>query len=114
MRYTLLAIAIGIVVLWALTMVSIAVRRKVLLPRREARRQRARDRATWRCQDIRKDGKTQLIVRKIANDGNWSEVMDQEFVGQIDQDRADYEVQLDGLWAKALARVYQLNTGPLM
>lgn len=113
MKYTLLAVVLIVAVLAFVIFLGLAFRQR-LAAQRELRRQRARQRATWQDTVSSKDGRTQVLVQKIARDGSWSEVLDQVFVGQVNEDREDYEVQLDELWTKAKNRVYQLNTGPLM
>lgn len=113
MRYTLLGVVIVLAVCAFVFYAAAAVRRSVKA-RQVERRDRARRRATWEDVVVSKDGKTQVLVQRVARDGNWSEVIDQQFVGLIHDDREDFDAQLDAMWTQAKKRVYQLNTGPLM
>jgi heme exporter protein D len=113
MRYVGLVVGLGLLVLVALIVLGVLIQQRVLKPRREARWEAAKGRATW--QDIRvdKDGKTTILVQRIAVDGNRREVLDEQFIGLLYHDDPAYTVRLDKMWAEALQRVYQLNTGPL-
>jgi hypothetical protein len=113
MKYTLLAVVIVLAVGAFLFYVGLAVRRRVLEAQKQ-RRQRARAMATWSQDFYTEGGNTMVVVRKIAKDGSWSEVMDQQFVGMVAQARPDHDEVFDTMQAQALKRVYQLNTGPLM
>lgn len=113
MKYSVLLIVLVLAGALVLGLAIGMFERKVLKPRREARWEAAKARATW--QDIRtdKDGTTWIAVQKIAVDGNRREVLEQQIIGKVDHDDPEYTVRLDKMWAEALQRVYQLNTGPL-
>jgi hypothetical protein len=110
------AVLLPLLILAAAFVVGIAwglFHRKVLVPRKIARWEAAKARATW--QDIRtdRDGRTTISVQKIAVDGNRREVLQEQLIGTLNHDDPHYTVRLDKMWAEALQRVYQLNTGPL-
>lgn len=113
MRYVPLVVGLGLLALVALAVLGVLIQQRVLKPRREARWEAAKARATW--QDIRtdKDGRTTISVQKIAVDGNRREVLQEQLIGSLNHDDPHYTVRLDKMWAEALQRVYQLNTGPL-
>lgn len=113
MKYTLLGFVV-LIALGVLVFYVAAAARRGMIARRNDRREAARRRATWTDTVTMKDGRTQILVQKIARDGNWSEVMDQQFVGQILDDHPDYDEELHKMWREAMGRVYLLNTGPLM
>lgn len=113
MKYALLTIVLVLAVGAALFYAGMALRRRVLEARRQ-RRQRARSIATWSEDFYTENGNTKVVVQKVAKDGSWSEVLDQQFVGMVAQDRPDHDELLDAMRSQALKRVYQLNTGPLM
>lgn len=115
MKYVgLVLLLVGVAVLVLFTVVLL-VRSKVVLPRRAVRREAAIRRATWQVKDPYTEGEsTMVVIQKLAADGNWSAVLDQQFIGKVALDRDDYPEVLDRFWAEALRRTYQLNTGPLM
>lgn len=113
MRYALLTVVI-VVAVTALLVAAVALVGRRVKALRVARRQRARELATWQDTITSKNGHTMVLVQKIARDGSWSEVLDQQFIGKVDEGRTDFDVVLDELWSAAKKRVYQLNTGPLM
>jgi hypothetical protein len=113
MRYVGLFVIIGALALVAITLVVIAYQAKVRGPRRAAKWDLARESARWQDAEITKDGKTQVVVRRVARLGHRREVVDQQFIGSAACDRDDYLVELEKLRLEAMTRVYQLNTGPL-
>lgn len=74
-------------------------------------REESRRAAIWEAATISKDDKSQVVVRKVARLGRWSEVLDQHFVGSVAFDRGDYLAELDRLRLEAGTRAFQLNAG---
>lgn len=87
--------------------------RKVLKPRAAARWEAAKRRATWVDKVTSENGRTYVVVQRIAVDGNRREVLDEQHIGNLADEAPDFQDKLDRMWAEALKRVYQLNTGPL-
>ena len=91
----------------------VTVNAKVLKPRRSVRWEAAKARATWQDNTVTQNGKTMVVVQRIAVDGNRREVLDQVLVGTVLDGADRWQEQLDLLQMEALRRTYQLNTGPL-
>lgn len=113
MRYVGLLVGFGTLLVIAVVIGAALFEMKVLRPRRSAAWENAKESARWEDAVVTKDGRSQVVVRRVARLGHRREVVDQQFVGSIHTDRDDYQVQLDKMWAEAKQRVYQLNTGPL-
>ncbi len=110
-----LAVLVTLLPVFALVLFGVGylVHEKVLKPRREARWEAAKQRATWQDIVTSKDGKTTVLVQRVAVDGNRREVLDQHFVGTVYDSAENWDAEVDAFRVEALRRVYQLNTGPL-
>ncbi len=113
MRWAPVVIVLALLGLVAAVGIVLIVNQRVLKPRREARWERAKDRATWQDVTTSKDGRTTVVVQRVAVDGNRREVLDQHLVGTVLDGAQNWDQAVHDFQVDALRRVYQLNTGPL-
>lgn len=109
MRYTGLAILGGLIALIAVVLILAAIERRVLKPRRAARWEAAKARATWQDNSVSQNGKTMVLVQRVAVDGNRREVLDQILIGTVLDGADNWDALLNELQFEAMKRVYQLN-----
>lgn len=80
--------------------------------RRERLWDEAREKAAWEVTTVSQNGKSLVVVRKVARMGRrLTEVIDQHFVGSVAWDRDDYATELSRLELEATTRAFQLNAG---
>lgn len=109
MRYLGLLLPVLVAVALVVGFVAYQVEARVLKPRRMARWEDAKERATWQDKHTTVNGKTEFVVQRIAVDGHRREVIDQQFIGSVFSDADDFHLKFDELWTQAKRRVYQLN-----
>lgn len=113
MRYVTVSVLVGVALGLVLILTWVLLERRVLRPRRAARWEAAKARATWQDNSISKDGRTMVVAQRVAVDGNRREVLDQVLIGTLADGADNWDAQLGELQFQAMKRVYQLNSSHL-
>jgi heme exporter protein D len=95
----------------ALVVLIFVVVYRWILERRKRLWQVARSKARWEDCTTSANGKSMVVVRKVARVGRQIVVLDQHFVGSVAWDRDDYVAELIQLELEARTRAVQLNAG---